>query len=420
MINLIIFIYKNLDIFLYVFCEFIKFQFGLISFNLMLKNICNAIGKRNIFYLKMFQWGIQENYKLNKELIEYFNTFSNNVPYDNEELEYANFIINKANQYAQSNGNILILDDDKLEPINSGTVALVFKGKYNDKDVAIKILRKNIKSKIKEGINDIIEFLNLIILLASFFYINIEINMKDILKNNEELLISQCDFTNEIENLELFNKNMEKHEDIIIPIVYKEFLNASNDLIIMEFLKGRIMSNCEKNELSLYYPLIIKFIFESIFIHRNIHADLHVGNILILDEGKIGIIDFGLVNHNSKIFTNNLFNFIINLSNNNKKLLVKYLVNLLLDKKENLNKENINQLNELIINKVKIQQDLTFSLDEIIELISNLKYLKNYKIDPLICKNILGVLSSLASIEKFGDKKPIGVIFNECLEKYEL
>lgn len=108
----------------------------------------------------------------------------------------------------------------------------------------------------------------------------------------------EIDFVAEARNAMRFRKNFEEDDDVCIPVVYSDFLTQK--VIVMERLKGVRIDDIEgidllgvdrkeiaKKGVNAYF----KMIFEDGFFH----ADPHPGNIFVMNDGRIGLIDFGIV-----------------------------------------------------------------------------------------------------------------------------
>ena len=104
-------------------------------------------------YVKCFQaFALNNNIivdKINHTLIR----FVDNAPWTNNEIDYNMLsILEKEHD---------IIFDQPLQPINSGMISLVFKGKNgkNGEEIVVKMKRKNIKQTLTTGINDLLVFI---------------------------------------------------------------------------------------------------------------------------------------------------------------------------------------------------------------------------------------------------------------------
>jgi aarF domain-containing kinase len=90
------------------------------------------------------------------------------------------------------------------------------------------------------------------------------------------------------------------HEDdgIVVPRVYPEY--STSRVLTMDFLGGvhidqflaRNPSQEERNE---FARKMVRAWYRMLFAGRISYADLHPGNFLFLDDGRLGVIDFGFV-----------------------------------------------------------------------------------------------------------------------------
>lgn len=120
----------------------------------------------------------------------------------------------------------------------------------------------------------------------------------------------ELNFNIEAINAERLKKNLEKHDEknlYYIPKVFKEF--SSEDVLVIEELRGIPFSRNElilekKDELIPKMEYGIQLFLKTFLKDGFFHADLHGGNFFYLTDeknnGRIGLIDFGLMGNLSK------------------------------------------------------------------------------------------------------------------------
>ena len=111
-----------------------------------------------------------------------------------------------------------------------------------------------------------------------------------------------CDYTNrevdfklEAENAELFAINFIKHPDIKFPKIYKEY--STSDLICMEFMRGikpdeRAYNRYNEEEREKIVDYGAYAIIQMLYHDGFFHADLHPGNLMIMDGPTLWFIFF--------------------------------------------------------------------------------------------------------------------------------
>ena len=189
-------------------------------------------------------------------------------------------------------------------PIGTASIGVVFKGKLLDgTKVVIKVRRPNIEKEMVtdfsimksvsthiEKVSEEIRFLGISRIVHDF-----AISLQNELNFNMEALSS-----------EKLKKNLSAHgaDDLFyIPKMYKEI--SSEKMLVMEQLLGIPFSEAEKLEdhISKITPKLqegLNVFIKTFLSDGFFHADLHGGNFFYLENGKIGLIDFGLMGHLSK------------------------------------------------------------------------------------------------------------------------
>lgn len=375
--------------------------------------ICDELSEINTFYVKAIQWNIHSSFKLNNELEQYFKKFSSNVPFTNEDIDLPIFC--HIQSHLKKTNQELIFDS---KPINSGTVAIVFKGTFNSKPVAIKCLRKNIYKTINSGIDDITFIFKIIIYICSFFT-TVNNAFINIIYDNKKLLLEQCDLNNEFNNLKKFKDYFKENDKIVIPNVYDEFKEYSSEVIVMDFLEGKYIYDLSNEEMKLYDETLQTFVFDTYVFHKNIHGDLHSGNVLFMSNNQVGIFDFGIVNTITKIQSNRILSIMISMYSKNSKLLVNNLIKLIC-----LSSDNVKEISDLLYKNNTIlingffKDNENIKTQDILLLLSILNGL-NIQLDINMSNIILSLISSIGFIEKTNNN-PFDVTFTNYLKRNNL
>lgn len=129
-------------------------------------------------------------------------------------------------------------------------------------------------------------------------------NVDHIVGEIEERLYEEVDYTLEAENCAFFREKMH-NEKIIIPAVYPEL--SSEKVLTTSHLEGLdfdayLSTNHSQEEKNAYAQLIFDSFFYSLYHLNRIHTDPNPGNFLFLENGKLGLIDFGCVKKVEKDF----------------------------------------------------------------------------------------------------------------------
>jgi predicted unusual protein kinase regulating ubiquinone biosynthesis (AarF/ABC1/UbiB family) len=410
--------FRNICLFFNINFYLLCYLFNFYSYNETIKNIFEALMKVNHFYSKFFQWQFQNNF-LDKELTDYFKKCLDNVHYDENDIDYNT--LDNIKKFSFQNNDNLIID---YKPFKSGTIALVFKAKLNKQDVVIKIIRNNIENKIKYAIQNYIFVSKLFIKVYFIIYGKKMIDFDNIIKNNEDFLLQQCDFMNEAKNIEIFSKfESNKKFNILIPKVYKEYTNFSNKVLIMEYFQGKSLTELTGEEKIYYFVNFMAFMFDSFIINNFLHGDLHEGNVIFIkkeDKYYIGLIDFGLIKMLNENECNNFFMIFINIINKNTKQTIKILLKIL---DIHIEKSEINNIVKIAKENNLFQKDFDVNdLEFIIKIIN--KYLINNNIN-VNKESSITLLIMISYISMHTKLKEINCpkdscIFNNFLKSYNL
>ncbi|HOK79447.1 MAG TPA: AarF/UbiB family protein [bacterium] len=118
-------------------------------------------------------------------------------------------------------------------------------------------------------------------------------NISNLLEEAGEYLRRQMDFIYEAGMMEKLKAFYEK-VDIMVPHVLWEY--TSRRVLTMEQIHGMKIFDVSHPEQNIPQRLV-KGLFQTLFETGYFHGDLHPGNIMLTDDGKIAFVDFGMVGY---------------------------------------------------------------------------------------------------------------------------
>ena len=187
---------------------------------------------------------------------------------------------------------------DKI-PIASASIGQVHMAFLDDQTcVAVKLRRFGIKEKVKADIK-ILRLLNKFFSPMFSSYTNNSI--ETLILEFSEMILLEIDLRNELENLREFSTIYAK-EGVVFPKIYGQF--CSENALVMSYESGIRLSDMiqhhatiEKNQFNFdrIMEQLVRFYIVQILVKGVFHADPHPGNILINPDGKLVMLDFGMV-----------------------------------------------------------------------------------------------------------------------------
>lgn len=183
-------------------------------------------------------------------------------------------------------------EDICLSPIACGAVAYVLRANSKQGDpLAIKVVRDNIRRKMEIDVEIIRLFLFAVQKITRTTYANHLYGATERLKDR---MMGQCNMRFEAYNCERLTKFLSS--DVKTPRIIFELL--SPDALVMEFVDQRcnlLSKDLDEVEFKKISKILLYEIYRMVFVHGIIHGDLHPGNIVIDKDGKLFLLDFGLL-----------------------------------------------------------------------------------------------------------------------------
>lgn len=158
--------------------------------------------------------------------------------------------------------------------------------------VVLKIQRPEITAKITSDVN--ILHTTAGYLEEAFDEAHI-MDLRGMVRDFAKSLSQELDYQVEANNMERFRRNFEGSEDIRIPAVFKDL--STSQVLTMEFVEGKkfdvvIAEGSAPDELVRRY---FNVAYKMLFVDGFFHGDLHPGNVLLTPDGRMGLLDCGMV-----------------------------------------------------------------------------------------------------------------------------
>lgn len=213
-------------------------------------------------------------------------------------------------------------------PLASASIAQVHAAQLrNGEDVVIKVQRPGVEDILMADMN--------LILIATFLFEKIAMKngagLTDIVKMFQETIAEEIDFIRESANLDEFRDFLSSIGEtrVVAPKVYHQY--TTRHVLTMERLYGRSLTdlsavrrysgNPKETLVTALNTWTLSLMHCGFF-----HADVHAGNLMILEDGRIAFIDFGIVGRMSEKIWQSLLSLVQALGTENYELMAESLV----------------------------------------------------------------------------------------------
>ncbi|MCC6808840.1 MAG: AarF/ABC1/UbiB kinase family protein [Deltaproteobacteria bacterium] len=179
------------------------------------------------------------------------------------------------------------------KPLASASIAQVHRAKLKSgEDVVVKVQRPGILRKIESDIN----ILYFLARQTEAIFPEVRLfNLMGMISEFEQSIARETDFQVEAQNIERFQKNFEGSQTIHIPKVYRAL--STGQVLTLELIHGKKVKQliAEGSDLTALAKTFLDAAFQMLYVDGFFHGDAHPGNMFIMPDGRIALIDFGMV-----------------------------------------------------------------------------------------------------------------------------
>jgi predicted unusual protein kinase regulating ubiquinone biosynthesis (AarF/ABC1/UbiB family) len=185
---------------------------------------------------------------------------------------------------------------------------------HDGRPVAVKVQRPNIRKQIEAdfaALGEVAGFLNRHTRVGQRY------QFEKILEEFENTLAQELDYRREAANMETLAVNLKDFQCLRIPRPVPDY--TTSKVLTMDYLEGKKITElsplaCLDLDGAALAEELFQAYLQQILVDGIFHADPHPGNVLVTPEGRIALLDLGMVGHTSPAMQENLLKLLLAVS----------------------------------------------------------------------------------------------------------
>lgn len=180
-------------------------------------------------------------------------------------------------------------------PLAAASLGQVHRAALRDgRQVAVKVQRPGIRQRVAEDLEALGE-------LAEFFDQHTTLGRRygfvQILEEFRRSLLRELDYRQEAQNLTLLRHNLAEFDRILVPMSIDDY--TTSRILTMEYVAGTkiaALSQVVRVELdgAGLAEQLFRAYLKQVLVDGFFHADPHPGNVLLMDSGRLALLDLGM------------------------------------------------------------------------------------------------------------------------------
>jgi predicted unusual protein kinase regulating ubiquinone biosynthesis (AarF/ABC1/UbiB family) len=121
------------------------------------------------------------------------------------------------------------------------------------------------------------------------------LDAKSVASELRERVLEELDYEFEAQNQRAFARAYDGHPFIFVPKVHSRL--SRRRVLVTDYVEGRgfdEIKDLEQDERDIFGEIVFRFCFGSIYHLQHFNADTHPGNYLLMEDGRVAFLDFGM------------------------------------------------------------------------------------------------------------------------------
>lgn len=182
------------------------------------------------------------------------------------------------------------------EPLAAASLGQVHKASLPDgREVAVKVQRPGIRARLADDLDVLDEVASTLETLTQFAE---RYRFKEVVEEFRRTLMRELDYRTEAANLSTLATNLKEFPELFVPQPVDEFTTAR--VLCMDFVHGRKITELTDEDRTKFdgahlAEQLQKAYMKQFCIDGFFHADPHPGNVMLMNDHRVALLDLGMV-----------------------------------------------------------------------------------------------------------------------------
>ncbi|HEY0997426.1 MAG TPA: AarF/ABC1/UbiB kinase family protein [Gemmatimonadaceae bacterium] len=201
-------------------------------------------------------------------------------------------------------------------PVAAASLGQVHRARLHDgREVAVKVLRPGIREQVRTDLDALVRFARFAERHSTAVY---RYDLLGVIEEFQRVLVRELDYRMEMVQLQRLAQNVRGFPAIVVPAPVEARTTAR--ILTMEWIEGRKVTELSLGERravggdALAHELFRAYM-KQVLVDGFFHADPHPGNVLVTGDGRVALLDVGMVAVVPDMFRERLRRLLVGLAN---------------------------------------------------------------------------------------------------------
>ncbi len=189
-----------------------------------------------------------------------------------------------------------VFESFQEEPLAAASLGQVHRARLKGREVAVKVLRPGVEEAVALDLDISFRFLFWLNILFPTHHVRA---LTNVVREFSVRVREEMDFRHEAQNMDNFRRFFSRERGVKVPAVHEELTRRR--VLVMEYCSGTKIDRLQERfasgelDLSRLMERLTALYLKTMMVDGFLHADPHPGNLLVQDDGRIVLLDWGMV-----------------------------------------------------------------------------------------------------------------------------